>query len=160
MKSNIFKFIALITFITQGIAIAGTIDLKPIGLSYRKGLDDDISMHYSQHLYIKVKNVGTEDYTHVRGYSINLKINGQYKTGYIYGPDHLGGALGGRIRPGAIGKIFFRLPLNSIARCASTRVHIDTNRRVQKGAGVYSNDRVTLLARDRESNMRCFYRIP
>ena len=160
MKGHIFKILAIITLISQGVVMAGTIDLKPIGLSYKKGLDDDISMHYSQHLYIKVKNIGTEDYTHMRGHSINLKINGQYKTGYIYGPDYTGGALGGRIQPGDSGKIFFRLPLNSIARCASTSIQIDTNRRVQKGRGVFRNDRVHLLARDRESFIRCFRRIP
>ncbi|MBL6991013.1 MAG: hypothetical protein ISR65_14605 [Bacteriovoracaceae bacterium] len=157
IRSLVYLFVCLAV---SGVSIAGTIDLKPIGLSFKKGLDDDISMHYSQHVYIKIKNVGTEDYTAARGYRIKFKMNGSTRTGYIYGPDHDGGSLGGRIEPGEVGKIFFRLPLNTLARCAQTKIHIDSNRRVQRGGWrVFRNDKKVFLAHDRDSRFRCMRRI-
>lgn len=121
-------------------------DITPVDLKFRKGLDDDITNTYSQHIYIYVKNTGT---TTFRTYDpIRVSLNGIAYSGYLFASDEAGGSRGGPLAPGVTGKIFLRLPLNTLANCQSVNVKIDLERRFQYGPSVFSNDQKTMYATD------------
>lgn len=140
-------------FLISSLVVA-KIDLTPVAVKFQKGLDDDVSMSYSQHVLIYVKNVGNQVVkTRVR---VKLSINGVNYRGYLYAPDNSGGALGGAIAVGQSGKIFLRLPLGRLKHCQALNIKIDTDRRLQHGFNVFNNDYKNLSARDRFQNRFCF----
>lgn len=123
----------------------GYVDLVPTGVRFAKVLDDDVSMHYSQHVSISVRNDGNEAVRNAT--STRTRVGGGPYSGHLYGPDSAGGPLGGPVRPGEIAKYIVRLPLGTLRHCQTVRVHIDIDRRHQSGAAsVYSNDRATFTA--------------
>lgn len=148
--------LCLVLFLLQSLALARSIDFLPTSLKFRVGLDDDVSMSRSQHVYIYIKNIGRSNYTHHRGYRIRVKLNSNYYWGYIYGPDHRGGSLGGTIRRGETGKIFVRLPLRTLRHCGLVKTRIDTLRRIQVGGRrVFLNDSKKMMSIDMTSRIRC-----
>ena len=129
------------------------VDIIPQSLKFREGLDDDVSMSYSQHTFVYVKNVGTQAFQTMK--RIGVSLNGEIHKGYLYGPDNNGGMLGGPVAVGQVGKVFLRLPLDTLKHCQAVNVRIDTARQVQSGYGVYNNDYKKLTALDLNSNLFC-----
>lgn len=138
---------ALTVFGVAGSAFGDPrIDLVPLGLSFAKGLDDDVSMAYSQHVSIRVQNNGNAPWGSSSS-SMRVAIAGRIVTASIYGP-HPDGywVLGGRINPGQFGSVSLRLPLRTLVHCQSTPLTIDLGHTQQFGPAVFSNDSKTLIA--------------
>ncbi|MBF0361576.1 MAG: hypothetical protein HQK49_11225 [Oligoflexia bacterium] len=133
-----------------------SIDFIPTKLTFKKGLDDDVSMSYSQHVYITIKNVGNKAYTKARGFNLMVQVGAIRKSALIYGPATSGGLLGGDINPGQEGLAIIRLPLNTLKHCQKYNVLIDVLRTVQMGPmTVFANDAVNLQGTDKDSIIRC-----
>ncbi len=135
----------LLTLMTAAFADP-RLDIAPTNLKFKKGLDDDITNTYSQHIYIYVKNTGNLNFGPLA--PIRVSLNDIAYTGYLYGSDESGGGRGGPLAPGVTGKIFLRLPLNTLANCQSVKVKVDLDRRFQFGASVFANDEKTMYATD------------
>ncbi|MBF0297687.1 MAG: hypothetical protein HQK51_03145 [Oligoflexia bacterium] len=133
-----------------------SIDFIPTKLTFKKGLDDDVSMSYSQHVYITIKNIGNQAYTKTRGYNLMVQIGNTKKSALIYGPASSGGLMGGTIQPGQEGLAIVKLPLETLKHCQKYTVGIDLLRTVQLGAiSVFTNDFTTLQGKDTASTILC-----
>jgi len=143
----------LICLLTLTAVAHAKIDLVPVSLKFREGLDDDVSMSYSQHTYVYVKNVGNRMIKTMK--PIKVSLNGALYQGYLYGPDSSGGMLSGPVGVDQIGKIFLRLPLDTLSHCQKVHTRIDATRRVQVGSNVFTNDYKRLIAHDLDSNLFC-----
>ncbi len=135
------------------------IDMNPQGLKFRKGLDDDVSMRYSQHIYLSFRNDGN---IQMRNYTpVKVRLGSTNTQGYIYGPAARGGSLGGPVYPGEVANVFIRLPLGTLKHCQRVRATIDSNRTHQIGPSVFGNDTKTFTVYEMgKSRLLCTVLLP
>lgn len=152
---TIFRILALAAVFSLSTAALAepTIDLVPQSLTFAKRLDDDVSMSYSQHVSIKLKNQGNVTW-HNRNYRMSVSLDGRTYQALIYGNPN--GLLGGAIAPGQLGSAFFRLPLGTLRHCQSVGVRIDLARNQQVGYdSVFANDAKRFAAIDLQAITVC-----
>ena len=138
------KLLILIAFLFSSIAASAV--FQPTTVKFKKSLDDDVSMTYSQRVFVYVKNTsGVEQ--RVEG-PIAVVLNGKLKSGLLYGPDNIGGLLYGPVPVRKIGKIIVRLPVGTLKHC----------QRVKFQSWVTSGEK-TMTAYEMGNNRPCL-RIP
>ncbi len=132
-----------------------TVDFVPQSISYQSGLDDDVSGSRSQHVTLKIKNVGNTA-SRYPGSIMRLLVNGAVVNGNVYGSNGVGGYnLHAPIRPGQVGLVLFYFPLNTLRHCRNVVVEVDADRTYQYGGNVFANDRKTLLGSDPTNIRAC-----
>lgn len=140
---------------TAAVAAPRTVDFVPQSISYQSGLDDDVSGSRSQHVTLKIKNVGNTA-SRYPGSIMRLLVNGAVVNGNVYGSNGGGGYnLNAPIAPGQIGLVLFYFPLNTLRHCRNVVVEVDADRTYQYGGNVFANDRKTLLGVDPTNIRAC-----
>ena len=90
---KVLWLILMISLVSFSAFADPRLDLKPIGVTFREVLTDDVSMSYAQRVYIQVKNVGNARFSTTN--PIKVLVGSTIKNAYLYGPDNRGGSLGG-----------------------------------------------------------------
>lgn len=107
------NLLILIAFLFSSIATSAV--FLPTTVKFKKSLDDDVSMTYSQRVFVYVKNrSGVEQF--VEG-PIGVVLNGKLLRGLLYGPDNMGGSIYGPVPVNKVGKIIVSLPVDTLKHC-------------------------------------------
>jgi hypothetical protein len=140
--------------LAHAAAAESRVDLVPVSLSYAKGLDDDVSLSYSQHVALVIKNLGNVAW-HNPALTMRVLIDGAAYSASIYGPVSTYWQLGAPIAPGQQGLVQFSLPLGTLKHCQRRSIRIDALQTNQAGSGVFANDTLAMFTVDRSSIRAC-----
>lgn len=128
------------------------IDLFPKSVKFSVSKREFTNEKYLN-IYIDVVAAGNVAFNNTG--SMKVLFKNRFFSGRVYAPASRGGIAGGPIQPGETGLLAFEVPFAYISHCEKVAVHIDLNRNMQFGPGVFSNDEGTFQARDVNNRLLC-----